>query len=75
MNVYDNHDNCNSYPHASANVETRGEAVSLQRNAIDGVKASSATVNGLMYPGELTAIRMLCFVLTLDMRIERQIRL
>ena len=27
LNVYDNHDNCNSYPHASANVETRGEAV------------------------------------------------
>ena len=42
LNVYDNHDNCNSYPHASANVETRGEAVFAARNAIDGVKANSA---------------------------------
>ena len=35
LNVYDNHDNSNSYPHASANVETRGEAVFAARNAID----------------------------------------
>lgn len=42
INVYDNHDNHTSYPHASANVETRGEAVFAARNAIDGVKANSA---------------------------------
>ena len=40
LNVYDNHDNCNSYPHASANVETRGEAVFAAKNAIDGVTAN-----------------------------------
>lgn len=42
LNVYDNHDNDHSYPHATANVETRGEAVFAARNAIDGVKANSA---------------------------------
>ena len=68
LNVYDNHDNCNSYPHASANVETRGEAVFAARNAIDGVKANSAHGQWPYVSWELTAIRMLCFVLTLDMR-------
>lgn len=42
INVYDSHDNVNSFPHATANVETRGEAVFAARNAIDGVKANSA---------------------------------
>lgn len=42
LNVYDNHDNTNSYPHASANVETRNEAVFAARNAIDGVCANSS---------------------------------
>ncbi len=42
LNVYDNHENTNSYPHASANVETRNEAVFAARNAIDGVCANSA---------------------------------
>lgn len=42
FNVYDSHENMNSYPHASANVETRNEAVFAARNAIDGVKANSA---------------------------------
>lgn len=37
LNVYDNHENEVSYPHATANVETRGEAVFAARNAIDGV--------------------------------------
>lgn len=37
LNVYDNHENSTSYPHAKANVETRGEAVFAARNAIDGV--------------------------------------
>lgn len=41
-NVYDDHHNAQSYPHASANVETRNEAVFAARNAINGVKANSA---------------------------------
>ena len=41
-NVNDQHGDVNCYPHASANVETRGEAVFAARNAIDGVKANSA---------------------------------
>ncbi|SDG56523.1 DUF7402 domain-containing protein [Marvinbryantia formatexigens] len=36
-NVNDWHDSSNCYPHASANVETRNEAVFAARNAIDGV--------------------------------------
>lgn len=36
-NPVDQHVNCGCYPHASANVETRGEAVFAARNAIDGV--------------------------------------
>jgi hypothetical protein len=35
-NEYDHHENFYCYPHASANVETRGEAVFAARNAIDG---------------------------------------
>ncbi len=42
LNVYDCHENVNSYPHASANVETRNEAIFAARNAIDGVKANSS---------------------------------
>lgn len=36
------YENNNSFPHASANVETRNEAVFAARNAIDGVKANSS---------------------------------
>ncbi len=36
-NVYDQHGDTHCYPHAFANVETRGEAVFAARNAIDGV--------------------------------------
>lgn len=36
-NVYDQHGDNYCYPHASANVETRGEAVFAARNAIDGI--------------------------------------
>lgn len=36
-NVYDQHGEVGIYPHASANVETRGEAVFAAKNAIDGV--------------------------------------
>lgn len=37
MNVYDQHGETNCYPHATANVETRGESVFATHNAIDGV--------------------------------------
>jgi hypothetical protein len=37
VNVNDQHDTVNCYPHASANVETRGESVFAARNAIDGI--------------------------------------
>ena len=37
FNPYDAHGDTGCYPHASANVETRGEAVFAARNAIDGV--------------------------------------
>lgn len=36
-NVYDSHENTSCYPHAWANVETRGESVFAARNAIDRV--------------------------------------
>ena len=36
-NVYDCHGNAACWPHAKANVETRGESVFAARNAIDGV--------------------------------------
>lgn len=42
LNVYDRHGETNCYPHAWANVETRGEAVFAARNAIDGVLANLA---------------------------------
>lgn len=37
LNVCDQHNITNLYPHASANVETRGEAVFFACNAIDGI--------------------------------------
>lgn len=37
LNPSDQHGEVNAYPHASANVETRGEAVFAAKNAIDGV--------------------------------------
>ena len=36
LNPFDQHEITGVYPHASANVETRGEAVFAARNAIDG---------------------------------------
>lgn len=41
-NVIDQHGDTGCYPHAFANVETRGEAVFAARNAIDGVVASES---------------------------------
>lgn len=40
LNVNDQHGNTMSFPHASANVETRGESVFAAKNAIDGVTAN-----------------------------------
>lgn len=40
VNVMDQHTYSGYYPHAHANVETRGEAVFAARNAIDGVTAN-----------------------------------
>lgn len=40
LNPWDDQSSTTLFPHASANVETRGEAVFAARNAIDGEKAS-----------------------------------
>lgn len=40
VNVMDQHGDTGCFPHAAANVETRGEAAFAARNAIDGVKAN-----------------------------------
>ena len=42
FNCYDEHGDTGFYPHASANVETRGEAVFAARNAIDGIYENDA---------------------------------
>lgn len=42
FNPYDEHGDTGFFPHASANVETRGEAVFAARNAIDGVYENDA---------------------------------
>ncbi|WP_321379584.1 carbohydrate-binding protein [Rhizobium sp.] len=41
FNPYDTQDNAQIFPHASANVSTRGEAAFAARNAIDGEKANT----------------------------------
>ncbi|MCC8046563.1 MAG: carbohydrate-binding protein [Clostridiales bacterium] len=40
-NPWDQHGNTGCFPHASANVETRGESVFAAMNAIDGVKVTA----------------------------------
>lgn len=42
LNINDQHGDTHCYPHASANVETRGESVFAARNAIDGVCANQS---------------------------------
>lgn len=42
LNPADQHKDVNVYPHATANVETRGESVFAARNAIDGVRANKS---------------------------------
>ncbi|MDO4268182.1 MAG: carbohydrate-binding protein [Eubacteriales bacterium] len=44
-NAMDQHGDPGCYPHASANVETRGEAVFAARNAIDGMTANRSHGN------------------------------
>ena len=51
FNCYDEHGDTSFYPHASANVETRGEAVFAARNAIDGIFENSAHGE---YPYQIT---------------------
>lgn len=41
LNPFDQHEEDGVFPHASANVETRGEAVFAARNAIDGMTAAT----------------------------------
>ena len=41
LNPYDAHENESLFPHAKANIETRGESVFAARNAIDGIVASN----------------------------------
>lgn len=42
FNPYDAHGEHGFYPHSSANIETRGEAVFASRNAIDGIYENKA---------------------------------
>ena len=42
QNVMDQHGDLGCYPHAHANVETRGESVFAARNAIDGILANES---------------------------------
>ncbi len=42
LNPYDQHGDTGFFPHACANVETRGEAVFAARNAIDGIFENSS---------------------------------
>ncbi|WP_063566454.1 hypothetical protein [Paenibacillus sp. O199] len=42
LNPYDQHGNESCFPHASANVETRGESVFAARNAINGNSANDS---------------------------------
>lgn len=42
LNVMDQHEFQGYYPHGSANVETRGEAVFAAQNAIDGIKCNTS---------------------------------
>lgn len=41
INMHDQHDFSNAYPHATANVETDDNSVFFARNAIDGIEANN----------------------------------
>ena len=66
VNVMDQHGDTNCYPHATANVETRGESVFAARNAIDGVTSNHSHATGHMVLGESTEIHRQQCVLTLE---------
>lgn len=55
LNVMDQHGDTGCYPHASANVETRGESVFAAKNSIDGVRANHSHGN---WPYESWGINM-----------------
>lgn len=55
LNVMDQHGDSGCYPHASANVETRGESVFAAKNAIDGVRENHSHGN---WPYESWGINM-----------------
>lgn len=55
LNVCDQHGDTNCFPHATANVETRGESVFAAKNAIDGVTDNSSHGN---WPYESWGINM-----------------
>lgn len=55
LNVMDQHGDTGCFPHASANVETRGESVFAAKNAIDGVRANHSHGN---WPYESWGINM-----------------
>ncbi len=42
LNINDQHGDTHCYPHATANVETRGESVFAAKNAIDGVNVNNS---------------------------------
>lgn len=55
LNVMDQHGETGCYPHAGANVETRGESVFAAKNAIDGVRENHSHGN---WPYESWGINM-----------------
>lgn len=55
LNIADQHENAVMFPHAHANVETRGESVFAARNAIDGNRENSSHGN---WPFESWGINM-----------------
>lgn len=55
VNIIDHHENSVMFPHATANVETRGESVFAARNAIDGNRENSSHGN---WPYESWGINM-----------------
>lgn len=70
INVNDYHKNNTFFPHASANVETRGESVFAAQNAIDGVTINNSHGN---WPFESWGINMqddACFKLDFGRKVE-----
>lgn len=58
-NVYDQHGDTGCFPHAHANVETRGEAVLLHVMQLTVIAAMQVTVHGRTNRGELICRMML----------------